>query len=210
MVYSVGVVMMNKYNKIISIVIGILLTHPGLSINNQPVIAGDKKMNGSINQNNKNNKLFNNKNWFELCKIWKCLNKVNQKVNNINLDKDAEKFIMSLKDLLQDKMLTQEQYNFLYQTFSERLSYLRYKMGFIKCYEGGTLMDQIVLRREDLEERYTMLENLYSEGKINPETYKQTKNKILKDINFIEDKTGAENRTKVDEELVTLIIELNK
>ncbi|MEW5822291.1 MAG: hypothetical protein AB1782_19005 [Cyanobacteriota bacterium] len=174
----------------------------------------DKHRNTSLN--NVKDNLFKNNNWKKLTVMWKKLNELdslNPKgthytvLNNLRPSIDKSESI--IKTLEQSLLLNAEESRFLKALFKERYHYLEYHFGFIDCYEMSMMGFQIIDKRDDLEKRYDILEKCFKDNKLNSETYKTAKEKLVEDLEFIETNKYSENKTNINDKFIDLVIHLN-
>lgn len=161
--------------------------------------------------------LSQDKNWINIKTYWKKLNSVERKTDfNANytqlqiLQTQIDTININIENLKTSSLLTSEQSKYLTNLIKERLHYLEFSMGTVKCYKMSQLGNQIVQTRGDLEKRYDTLENLFKEDKIDQKTFELTKNTIIEDIKFIDENTSNDSKSKADESIMDLIILLNK
>lgn len=162
-------------------------------------------------------KLNQDKNWINIRAFWKKLNSLESK-NDHNenfkqlqiLQTQIDSVNKSIEILKVSSLLTIEQSKYLTNLIKERLHYLEFSMGTVKCYKMSQLGSQIVQTRSDLEKRYDTLEKLFQEDKIDQKTFDLTRSKIAEDIKFIDDNSYSEPKLQANEGITDLIILLNK
>ena len=160
--------------------------------------------------------LFDDEDWLKLTKMWKNLGKA---LNTRNMNElgallvpmapeSKNGYKKHLTNLLNKKLITKEEYNFISQTIQERYYHVYSTVGLATCYMTGGIPEQRQTLN-NLDSRYKILEDLYQKGKIPADTYEVSKNKILEDMTLLKDKY-YNNDTPVKPEYVELIMELNK
>lgn len=164
-----------------------------------------------------NNQLIKTSNWKKLGTIWKQINKL-ESSNDQTFPSDQYKELTtylpeaksSINALYDNKLLSEEEKEFLITIISQRVSYLEYKLGFISCYDMTQLGFEIIKHRDDLENRYDILEKLFKENKIGSEAFELTKQKINEDIIFIEQNEYSSSKKEYNKDLTNLLIYLNR
>lgn len=167
--------------------------------------------------NTANSLLTQNVNWIKLRNIWKELNKLESsndpKVVRANF-KEIEVYIPKAEShidvLFKEKLLTEEQKDFLVTTINQRVGYLEYQIGFVSCYDMSQLGFEIVKHREDLEKRYDILEKLFKENKISSNAFELARQKINEDMTFIEQNSSSASSKAYNKDLTNLLIYLNE
>ena len=112
--------------------------------------------------------------------------------------------------LFKEKLLTEEQKQFLISTINQRIGYLEYQIGFVSCYDMSQLGFEIVKRREDLEKRYDILEKLFKESKIDSNVFELARQKINEDMTFIEQNNSSASQKAYNKDLTNILIYLNE
>lgn len=210
--------MNKKLLNVLLVFLGVFAGYSGVLNNHNATIANDKDSN-KVSESNKDQlqQIVNNKDWKELCKIWKKFSHLqSQKDYNKNyymfeeLEKEKDKFSSHLTNLLNSKLINQKEHDYLLNTFIERSGYLRFHMGLVKCYKMSLIGSKIAQTRGELEQRYDIIEKLFSEGKINSETFNNTRKQIFEEMQFIDDNSHETPELKGNNRLYNLIIYLNK
>lgn len=170
-----------------------------------------------IQNNTTKNLLTQNASWIKLCKIWKELNKLESdsdpniiRANFKNVEVSLPKANSYIDVLFKEKLITEEQKEFLLTTISQRIGYIEYQIGFVSCYDMSQLGFEIVKRREDLEKRYDILEKLFKENKIGSDAFELARQKIDEDMSFIEQNNYSASKKPYNKDLTNLLIYLNK
>lgn len=181
---------MSHFKNTITALLCLIISVAGTSCNNSASQAQPTKNNNTFTPTNK---LFNSNDWENLKNTWKRINKLNTNPN-AKIDWNATQSLMNELESNSQKYIdvlhkagniNDEEKNFLARLFSERLSYLQYQMGLIMCYEMSMVGSQIAEKRDDLENRYDILEKLYKENKVSSQTFEFTRKKIIEDMEFI-------------------------
>lgn len=183
--------------------------------NNSQVKADNKNINQSKNQvPSKFTQLSENNNWLALCKLWKKLSKLDNEYNPrkswsifevLRTDyAGVNGWVSSLESV---HLISLDEGRFIRDIFHDRFSYLEFRNGVVKCYDTSLSFNQIVQTRDDLENRYDILEKLFNENKINSETLSITKNKIIEDLNAIGHGSSDKENNK---QFADLLIYLNQ
>lgn len=202
---------MAKFRKSITYFLCLLLAIAGSTYSNTASEAQTK-----TNQlaNNSQNKIFKSSNWVKLRQVWKKINKLeikddfngdwNVKQKKLTILQNSSKAYISA---LHKAELTDDSENrFLTKLFNDRLGFLEYQMGLVLCYEISMLGSKIVEKRQDLENRYDLLEKLYKKNKVSTETFELTKKKIKEDLEFIQ----KHEPFNYQEKYIRLVTGLNK
>lgn len=203
---------------IIVIFLSLFLSVCNVWNNNFSVKAQNQKVNKTNNISNSRIKsLEKDKSWNELRILWKKLNnfKTGQDYNkNYAAYKELEKGNLKvdgvLNNLLNSKLITPKEKEFLYRLFLERLNYLEFELGFVTCYKMTSIGSKIAETRGDLEKKYDIIEKLFKEQKINSETFKTTRQTISEDISFIQKNTYGLTENSVSADTIDLLIYLNQ
>ncbi|MEW5822285.1 MAG: hypothetical protein AB1782_18975 [Cyanobacteriota bacterium] len=177
----------------------------------------NKNVNNEINTNNSfNNKLLKDKNWANINNFWKKLNKI-ERMQDYNstykLFEDSEKELNQIKNNINNLknigLINDKEKEYLLTLFEQRLRYIEFSLGMVKCYKMSLLGSKIANTRGELEKRYDIIQKLFEENKINSDTFKTTTEQIKHDLKFIDENSG-DQQYKTDSKLINLIIYLNK
>ncbi|MEW5822290.1 MAG: hypothetical protein AB1782_19000 [Cyanobacteriota bacterium] len=211
--------MIKKNIKEVIVFLGILMSfYNGLNSTLNAEIKPVKNNNQSRVDQSKYSKLTGNPNWQKISKVWKDLNhfEISKMYNKADFEKirsleeDIQKTKSWLNALEKAGFISLVEKNYLERVISERYGYLEFKTGFVLCYEMSQIGMEINKKRDDLENRFDLLEKLFKENKINSETYKQAKEAILNDYKFIDHNESIDQKEQINKELVELIILLGK
>ena len=110
--------------------------------------------------------------------------------------------------LTQEALIDEKENTFISFLLNDRTSHL--KALSIECYSLTLLGSFVVNSRNNLEERYKLLEELFQKGKINTSVYENTMEQIKIDLNIIEIFDNLEDKYQLDESIFNKIIDLNK
>lgn len=157
--------------------------------------------------NSKIEALSLSKEWQELCKGWKKLGKLS---DYSAIESMKDNFSKHLDNLTQQGFISQEENKLLNILFSERLSHLQRQNGQMTCYRMTLNTMKIAEKREDLENRYKILEKLFNENKISETTFNESKSKIEEDLSFIDNYSSHSLKYTDFKNLTDIIIYLNK
>ena len=210
--------MKQKSIKYLAYSITLLLALYG-TVTSLPFLKAEFSCANSLNKvsNPQFKKLNQDKNWVNIKAFWKKLNSLEGK-NDYNenfkqlqmLKAQIDSVNRYIETLKVSSLLTIEQSKYLTNLINERLHYLEFSMGTVKCYKMSQLGSQIVQTRSDLEKRYDTLEKLFKEDKIDQKTFDLTRSKIAEDIKFIDDNSYSEPKLQANDGITDLIILLNK
>ncbi|MEW5822294.1 MAG: hypothetical protein AB1782_19020 [Cyanobacteriota bacterium] len=133
--------------------------------------------------------LKTNKDWQAISSIWKDLNhfKGNNDYNKsrdklTRLKNSVEKAKNNLNNLVNKKLLTADESNFIDAVLNQRLHHVERSVGLVTCYKPSPEGIKNMTTKSELEERYDTIEKLYKQNKINSETFKTTSQQIKKDL----------------------------
>ena len=210
--------MKQKSIKYLAYSITLLLALYG-TVTSLPFLKAEFSCANSLNKvsNPQFKKLNQDKNWVNIKAFWKKLNSLEGK-NDYNenfkqlqmLKAQIDSVNRYIETLKVSSLLTIEQSKYLTNLINERLHYLEFSMGTVKCYKMSQLGSQIVQTRSDLEKRYDTLEKLFKEDKIDQKTFDLTRSKIAEDIKFIDDNSYSDPKLQANDGITDLIILLNK
>lgn len=210
--------MRSSFKRYLILALGLCLPFVGIDNDNSQLKAQQKRDKTSIeNVKVKLDNLLKNRDWVFISNYWKKLNNLERNNDfNVNYNKlsslnsDINKVKKSILSLKNAKLLNEKESEFLQTFFQERLSYLEFALGTVKCYDMSQMGSKIAQTRGDLETRYDVLQKLFEENKINTDTFHQTRKKIVEDISFIDENSYYEENKKTSGELIDLIIYINK
>lgn len=199
---------MQRIKKILILAISLTLSLQSGITN---LALAEKKDNKTVsNKELHREELFKNNNWQQLVKIWKSIHEIAAtKAENKTyelLTKSRENAKNLIDGLKTSKLITVEESEFLEKIINSRIRYLEYAAGIADCYymiPGGV---ESLKKREDLEKRYEILDQIFKENKINTETFEKTKAQIADNIIFLE----ANEKTKPSKNCLDLLIYLNQ
>lgn len=189
------------------------------TVTSLPILKAELNGGNSLNKvsNPQFKKLNQDKNWINIKAFWKKLSSLESKSDyNENfkqlqtLQTQINSVNKSIEYLKISSLLTSDQSKYLTNLIKDRLHYLEFSMGTVKCYKMSELGSKIAQTRGDLEKRYDTLENLFKEDKIDQKTFELTRSKIVEDIKFIDDNSYNEPKPQSNDGITELIILLNR
>ncbi|MEW5821843.1 MAG: hypothetical protein AB1782_16735 [Cyanobacteriota bacterium] len=161
--------------------------------------------------------LENSPQWKELGLFWKKLNHIEKKKDFIekqlyfeSLQKDYSLLTSLLNTLKKEDLLTEDQKDYIYKSFKDRVLFLKAHWGVITCYQITPQDSLVYENRVNLEKRYDIIEKLYLENKITKSSYELSKIAITKDLMIINNKDTDTSHIKKVRDFSELIFLLNK
>ncbi|MEW5822292.1 MAG: hypothetical protein AB1782_19010 [Cyanobacteriota bacterium] len=162
-------------------------------------------------------KLAVNPNWQKVSNTWKNFNKLEyiKDYNKLtdefnNLEKEMNIALIKLEQLEKARLITTEEQNYISLLFKDRMNHLQGSFGMYTCYQPTMDGGKIVNTKQDLENRYDIIEKLFKEKKINSETFTKTRRQIIEDLKVLEKSDYTLKKKQINANLIDLIINLNK
>lgn len=180
----------------------------------------DNNSDVSIPKNNKTG-LYSSESWKNIKNLWMTISEISNSFGKPPLRLFPQELMKRygdyknklndyFSDLINKKLLTANEKEFLQRLIDLRSMHVMQKSGMATCYISAEVTPERKTL-DDLEIRYKLLHTLYEENKISTEAFKEARDKIVEDIAILQQKTTSpDNSIKKNSTYQDLIMELNK